>query len=176
MPARIVLPPSAARPAGLATWGRFEAQAPELADAGRRLLAVPGFGFGYLATVSRAGRPRIHPINPIIVDGHLVAYIVPSPKLADLREGRPYALHSTGSADIDDEFLVTGRAVEVTEPSLRAAALAACHFVPDPDHVLVEFAVERVLWGHYQPRGRFPPQYLHWRIDPSLPTNGQGSR
>jgi hypothetical protein len=145
------------------TWARFGADAPELADAGRQLLAVPGFGFGYLATVSAAGSPRIHPINPFVADGHLVAYIVPSPKLTDLREGRPYALHSTGSADVDDEFLVIGHAAHVNDPSLSEVARAACPFAPGPDHVLVELGVERVLWGHYEPRGIFPPHYRRWR-------------
>lgn len=148
---------------GPATWGRFEQEAPELAKAGRRLLTVPGFGFGYLATVSKFGTPRIHPINPLVVDGHLLAYIVPSSKLSDLVDGRAYALHSTGSADIDDEFLVMGHAAQVCDEPLSTAARAACPFVPGTDHVLVEFGVERVLWAHYEPRGSFPPHYLHWR-------------
>lgn len=160
------LPSPASSPhsdAPMVSWARFAAEAPDLAEAGRRLLAVPGFGFGYLATVSRAGAPRLHPINPIFANGHLVAYIVPSPKLADLRSGRPYALHSTGSPEVDDEFLVAGRAAEVTDPSLGAAALAASPFVPGSNHVLVEFGLERALWGHYEPGGGFPPRYLHWR-------------
>lgn len=148
----------------MATWGEFEAAEEEMAHAARALLAVPGFGFAYLATVARDGGPRIHPINLVWAAGGLYAFIVPSPKLEDLRRapGR-YALHSTGSADMDDEVALRGRAREVADPAVRAAAVAACPFVPGDDHVLVELGLDHVLWAHYEPRGVFPPQYRRWR-------------
>jgi hypothetical protein len=148
----------------MATWTEFVAAQPEMARAARELLAVPGFGFAYLATVAADGRPRIHPINLVWADGALLAFIVPSPKLEDLRRppGR-YALHSTGSADVDDELAVRGRARVVTDEARRATAVAACPFVPGGDHVLVELGLDDVLWGHYEARGVFPPQYRRWR-------------
>jgi hypothetical protein len=148
----------------MATWNDFLDAEPEMAEAARDLLAVPGFGFAYLATVAADGRPRIHPINLVWADGSLLAFIVASPKLDDLRRppGR-YALHSTGSADVDDELAVRGRARVITDPARRAVAVAACHFVPGDDHVLVELGLDDVLWAHYEPRGVFPPRYRRWR-------------
>jgi hypothetical protein len=158
----------------MTTWDAFAAAAPEIAAAGRRLLAVPGFGFGYLATVRADGAPRIHPINPVWAGGAVVAFIVPSPKLRDLERDGRYALHSTGSAEIDDEFSIAGRARIVVDPSLRRAALAACPYTPADDHVLVELDLERALWAHYEPRGVFPPQYHVWpRPRPTDPNPGR---
>lgn len=146
----------------MATWDELAASDPELADAARGLLAFTGAGFGYLATVGRDGAPRIHPVNVVWADGRLQAFIVPSPKLEDLRRDGRYALHSTGSADVDDELAIRGRAREIADPVRRAAAVAACPFTPGVDHVLVELDLEQVLWGHYEPRGVFPPHYRRW--------------
>ncbi len=147
----------------MATWSELVAADPELASAARELLSVPGAGFGYLATVGRDGTPRIHPINVVWADGCLQAFIVPSPKLDDLRRSGRYALHSTGSEDVDDELAIRGRAREIADPARRAAAIAACPFEPGDDHVLVELDLDHVLWGHYEPRGVFPPRYRGWR-------------
>lgn len=146
----------------MATWEQFEATEPEMARAGWRLLSHPGFGFGYLATVRRDGGPRIHPINPVLAAGHLVAFIVPSPKLADLlRDGR-YALHSAGAEDVNDEFYLAGSAEPAEDPELRAASLAACHFPPGEDHVLVGLSIETALWAHYSSPPSWPPTYRRW--------------
>ncbi len=96
----------------MASWNELMGADPELARAARELLSVPGAGFGYLATIGRGGTPRIHPINVVWADGCLQAFIVPSPKLDDLRRDGRYALHSTGSADVDDELAIRGRARE----------------------------------------------------------------
>lgn len=146
----------------MATWAEFEAAAPQMAAAGWGLLSHPGFGFGYLATVRRDGGPRLHPINPILAAGRLTAFIVPSPKLEDLRRDGRYALHSCGAEDVDDEFYVTGRATVVNDPGLRDAALAACHFTPGNDHVLVDLGMESALWGHYSSPPSWPPVYSRW--------------
>ncbi len=119
---------------------------------------MPGFGFAYLATVAPDGGPRIHPVNLVWADGSLAAFIVPSPKLADLR--RPphrYALHSTGSADVDDELAVCGRAREIDDPVRRAAAVAACPFAPGDDHVLVELASRPCPVGSLRAARHVPP-------------------
>lgn len=147
----------------MATWSEFEESAPEMAEAARALLAVPGSGFGYLATVSAAGAPRIHPIMPVWAAGSMFAFIEPSPKLRDLaRDGR-YALHSTGSEDVDDELMVSGHAVVTVDDPRRAAAVEACPFAPGDQTSLVELLLDRVMWAHYEPRGVFPPQYRVWR-------------
>jgi len=146
----------------VATWAEFETAAPEMAAAGWRLLSHPGFGFGYLATVRRDGGPRLHPINPILAAGQLTAFIVPSPKLEDLRRDGRYALHSCGAEHVDDEFYVTGRALVAASPELLGAALAACHFTPGADHELVEFGIDAALWAHYSTPPSWPPVYTRW--------------
>ena len=148
----------------MATWGELEAADPELAAAGRDLLWVPGVGFGYLATVRRDGGPRIHPINVVIVDGRLLAFLVPSPKLDDLRRDGRWALHTTGSETVNDELSLAGRATMAAgDADLRARAVAACGFEVGADHTLVELGIESALWAHYATPPRWPPEYRRWR-------------
>ena len=146
----------------MATWNDLATTDAELARNAHGLLSVPGFGFGYLATVGQDGAPRVHPINVVWADGCLQAFIVPSPKLDDLRRDGRYALHSTGSEDVDDELAIRGQASEISDPGRREAAVAACPFTPGDDHVLFELDLDHVLWGHYEPRGVFPPRYRSW--------------
>lgn len=147
----------------MATWTEFADSAPEIAQAASALLTVPGSGFGYLATVSREGAPRIHPIMPVWAAGSMFAFIEPSPKLRDLRRDGRYALHSVGSEDVDDELMIAGRAVVLDDDPRRPAAVEACAFVPGDQTSLVELLLDRVMWAHYEPRGVFPPQYRLWR-------------
>lgn len=150
----------------MATWADLEAAAPDIGAAGRRLLFHPGVGFGYLATVRRDGGPRLHPVNVVIAEDRLWSFLVPSPKLADLRRDGRFALHSTGAADVDDEFYVTGVAqAHDNAPGLRAAVEAALVTSVAPDHVLVELGLERALWAHYTTPPRWPPAYRTWRAD-----------
>lgn len=143
-------------------WAEFEAQAPEIGAAGRRLLFHLGFGLGYLATIRRDGSPRLHPINVCITGGRLLAFLVPSPKLADLRRDPRYALHTTGSESVDDELEIGGRAMFPDDADLRSEAAEAVGFTVPEDHVLVELELDRVLWGHYERPGAFPPTYRRW--------------
>ena len=148
----------------MSTWADLEAAEPAMAATARRLFWIPGFGYGYLATARRDGAPRIHPIQIAIVDGHLVAFIVPSPKLGDLRRDGRYALHSPGSEIEHDEIMVAGRAiVRDDDPAFRAAAVAAMPFTPGDDHVLVELSLEAVLWAEYATPPAWPPTYHRWR-------------
>lgn len=151
----------------MATWGDLERSEPELAQAGRRLLFHPGVGFGYLATVRADGGPRVHPVMPLIADERLQAFIAPSPKLADLRRDGRYALHSTGAADVHDEFYVTGTASVVDSPARRQAALQAHPASVAEDHVLVELDLGAVLWAHYPTPVRWPPEYRRWAAAPA---------
>ena len=70
----------------MATWRDVQEQRPELAAAGRDLLYQFGVGLGCLATA-------VHPICPILHEQRLLAFIVPSPKLEDIRRDGRYALH-----------------------------------------------------------------------------------
>jgi hypothetical protein len=148
----------------MASWSTFEQAMPEMADAGRRLLYQHGPGLAFLATVRGDGGPRLHPVCPTLVDGHLYAAILrTSPKCADLvRDGR-FALHAFPAADVDDEFCVTGRARAVD-----ATGAAACERglardgVTSSDHTVFEFDLERALWSRYETRPQWPPAYTKW--------------
>jgi hypothetical protein len=128
------------------TWEAFERARPDLAELGRRLLAERN-GYAYLATVTRDGAPRVHPVVPILVDGRLVVAITAgSPKTADLRREPRYMLHAT-VGNLDTEFAVRGRAAEVVDPDLRRRCVER-HDLNQvtiaADQTLFELDVERV--------------------------------
>lgn len=149
---------------GGSTWEAFAATAPELAEAVRRLLWIPGFGFGYLATVGRTGAPRIHPIDVAIADGRLVTFVVPSPKRDDLRRDGRFALHATQTETISDEAAITGWARERDDDAqLRALATAAMPFDVPAGHALFELELATVRWAEYATPPAFPPTYHRWR-------------
>jgi hypothetical protein len=147
----------------VARWESFAAQAPELAEAGRRLLYQFGVGLGFLATVRPDGGPRLHPMCPILAEGGLYTFLVPSPKRNDLVRDPRYALHSFPPAEVDDEFYVTGRARRIDDPDLRTAVAATYHAEVAADHDLFELDVERCLHAAYRARGDWPPRYTRWR-------------
>ena len=119
-------------------------------------------GEALLATVRDDAPPRIHPINVAIVDGRLVAFLLPSQKLTDVaRDGR-YALHAhqdprprTSSA------FAAGRRI-VDDPAERAAAAAVWSFEVDETYTLVEFSIDHAILGR---RGadEWPPRYTSWK-------------
>jgi hypothetical protein len=148
-----------------ARWEQFERDAPELAAAGRKLLYQYGPGLGYLATVRRDGAPRLHPVCPVVEAGGLYVFVGnQTPKVHDLvRDGR-YALHTTGSEDVDDEFAVTGVARNAEDDGVREAVYRA--YVSTgaftENDTLFELLIERVLHAKYGPRPSWPPEYTQW--------------
>jgi hypothetical protein len=113
------------------SWGEFEADAPALAAFGAERLTAAA---AYLATVRRAGTPRVHPVAPIIGGGRLFLFMEPtSPKVHDLRERGSYALHSgvPDNAGTGGEFLVTGRGTFVDDAELRTVASEAATYQPE---------------------------------------------
>jgi hypothetical protein len=149
-------------------WAELEAQAPELAAEGRRLLYQFGLGLGFLATVRPNGGPRLHPFCPIVAEGGLWGFIGPSPKQHDLRRDGRYALHAFPPEDVDDEFCVDGWAVETTDHEVVAAVRAAYTApIQSADEALFELRIERVLLATYGPRPSWPPVYTRWPPPPS---------
>jgi len=149
----------------LAGWREFERLAPEIAGAGRRLLERSEVAM--LATVSASGRPRLHPFVPRIVDGRFLAFIMDSsPKIQDLRIRRQFALHAL-PGEHDEEFLVSGEAVEL-DPGLpvRDRAADAMGFATgvDAHHVLFEFRFDRALHTEWLDFGTpdHRPRYSRW--------------
>jgi hypothetical protein len=103
------------------TWDEFATNRPDLAEAGRALLYQHGVGLAFLATVRSDGGPRLHPMCPLLHDGGLFAFIVPSPKQQDLVRNGLFAMHSFPCPDNEDAFYLTGTATHVDNDDLRAA-------------------------------------------------------
>jgi hypothetical protein len=148
----------------MVVWNEFATAAPQLAASGRRLIERSGIGEGLLATVRGDAAPRIHPIYVAIVEGRLLAFlIVGSAKVADLAADGRYALHAHQDPAAPHEFLIRGRAREVTDPALRATAAAAWSFGVDEGYRLFDFSVDHVVFGERADADAWPPRYTSWR-------------
>ena len=133
----------------MAGWGEFETQAPALAAFGADRLAAAA---AYLSTVRRNGRPRVHPVAPIVGGGRLFVFMEPtSPKMHDLRERRSYALHN-GVPDISGtggEFFVSGVATLLDDTELRSVASAASTFPIEERWVLFDLGIDEARCNGY---------------------------
>ena len=134
---------------GMATWGDFEREAPELAAFGAALLlGLPA----YLATVRDDGVPRVHPVTPIIGGGQLFLFMEPtSPKARDLDERGSYALHN-GVPDANGtggEFWIAGRGERIEDVELREVAATASRYSPADRYILFELFVDEVRCNGY---------------------------
>jgi hypothetical protein len=147
-------------------WEQFESGAPQLAAAGHHLLYQHGPGLGYLATLRGDGAPRLHPVCPTLAVGGLYVFVGnQTPKVHDLRRDGRYALHTTGSEEVDDEFAVTGVARIAEDDGVRDAvyeAYVATGAFTEND-TLFELLIDRALHAKYGPRPSWPPKYSHWR-------------
>jgi hypothetical protein len=148
----------------VATWADFEAAMPDMAAHGQRLIYQYGPGLGFLATIRNDGAPRLHPMCPMIVDGGLWAMIGPhGPKCADLRRDGRYAMHAPTPEEVDDEFLVMGRAIETADRARWDTVAGAANWPVNPDEVLFELHIDRAMLALYTHRGQWPPAYTKWR-------------
>ena len=146
----------------MATWAVFESAEADLAATARRLLSPGDDRRAMLATVRAAGAPRIHPISVAIVDGELLAFILPSAKLSDLETDGRYALHAQYDPRTPNELMLRGRAREVTDPALRAKAIGSWPFEPDDTYRLFAFDIESALLGRRATPDAWPPVYERW--------------
>jgi hypothetical protein len=145
-------------------WHDFAQAAPEMAEAGKKLIYQVGIGLGYLATVRKDGAPRLHPFCPVIHDGGLYGLIIPSAKQADLlRDGR-YAFHAFPHMDVDDEFYLNGR-VRLAEEQIEGVRVAfiATGGTSTGDELCFEFLIQSAMLAVYGPRPSWPPVYTTWR-------------
>jgi len=134
------------------TWATFEAGAPAVAAAGRRLLAAGG-GVAYLATVRKDGGPRVHPVMPVLAPGGLYVFVVNLGwKYRDLRRDGRYALHTSPPDGGGEEFYITGPAVESNDPGERAIVRKACggRLGGHEFEALFRLGVERALHTHWE--------------------------
>ena len=155
----------------MATWAEFAESAPEMADLGLKLLER--FGLAYLGTVRRDGAPRLHPVCPFIAQGRLFVATNPaSPKRNDLmRDGR-YVLHMLPGEN-DAEFLVRGRASQVTDAETRAMVVEGATRFGDgtlriePEELVFEYDIEQATTTYWENVGQPDtwPVRRSWRED-----------
>ena len=148
----------------MTTWGEFAETSAELATFGAK--RFESTHVAYLATERKDGWPRVHPVSPIIGQGHLFLFMEPtSPKGHDLRRVGRYALHSSvsDSSGASGEFSVSGKAVSTDDPAIRAIATEAASYTPADRYILFELTVQSALSTVYedgQPvRKRWPAVY-----------------
>jgi general stress protein 26 len=102
------------------SWHALELEAPEIARLGRDRLERAGIAL--LATLREDGSPRMNPVEPHVVDGHLLfAAMARTPKARDLVRDPRCALHSAVSdpEGSEGELKLAGRAEVVDDAGLR---------------------------------------------------------
>jgi len=145
-------------------WRALAAADPVLAAEARRLLERSGTGEGLLATVRDDGLPRIHPVYVVILDGRLLtAVLAGSLKREDLALDGRYALHAHQDPAAPHELLIRGRAAEVSDPAVRASAVAVWPFTVGAGDALFELGIDHVLLGERPDADAWPPVYRSWR-------------
>jgi len=148
----------------MATWAELELAQPDMAARGRQLFYQFGPGLGFLATVRKDGGPRLHPLCPLITGGGIWLLVGPNgPKCADLQRDGRFALHAFTPEEVDDEFLLMGRAIEIDDAAQRATVVDAAHWPVAPEEVLFALDIERAMLAVYAYRGQWPPAYTTWR-------------
>ncbi len=124
------------------TWKILEEQQPELAAFGAERLNGK---VAYLATIRKDGSPRLHPMTPIIGQGHFFVFMEPtSPKGYDLQRDGRYAIHCAVSdnSGASGEFSITGHAQGVDDAELRALAVSLASYEVVDRYILFEFDIE----------------------------------
>jgi hypothetical protein len=131
-------------------WSDFEQAAPDLAAFGEKRLHG---NVAYLATTQKSGAPRVHPVTPVIGEGHFFVFMEPtSPKGKDLERDGRYAIHCsmTDSSGESGEFWCMGTATRVHDPELRAVAVRVSSYTPANRYILFELDVERAQSTLYE--------------------------
>ena len=127
-----------------------------------------------MSTVRPDGGPRLHPVCPLIADSGLYAFIIPSPKLNDLRRDDRYALHSFPTDDNEDAFYITGRGREIHDSDTRSRMTRlfqqerpTMEFSDDymSDQALIEFFVDRCLVTRTDGFGDTQPRHTIWHAE-----------
>ena len=142
------------------SWKTLEEQSPELAAFGLERLNGK---VAYLATIRKDGSPRVHPMTPIIGEGHLFVFMEPtSPKGHDLQRDGRYAIHCsvTDSNGASGEFIVAGRARLIDDPEMRALAARLSSYTPAERYILFEFELSSAASTIYS-AGQ--PVRQHWK-------------
>jgi hypothetical protein len=132
----------------MTSWSEFEKASPELAAFGKERLNGK---VAYLGTVRANGRPRVHPVTPIISAERLFLFMEPtSPKGKDLQREGHFALHATveDSNGGNGEFYIRGIATLVNDAALREEA-AKAGYKPQDHYILFTLSVEYAFMNIY---------------------------
>ncbi len=138
----------------MSSWQRLEQEMPELATFG--LSRLDG-KVAYLATIRKSGRPRAHPVTPVIGEGHCFLFVeADSLKAGDLAANGHYCLHCSmnDSSGSSGEFQMTGMARKVDDKNMRQLAESISSFRPSSRHILFELELSEVISTSY--RGSAP--------------------
>ena len=126
---------------GLSSWKRLEEEKPALAEFGAARLDGR---VAYLATTRSDGRPRAHPVTPVIGGGHIFVFLnAESPRTTDLLVKPDFSLHCfmNDSSGSSGEFQVNGRAKKVEDEYIRSLAESFSNFRPATSSNLFELLI-----------------------------------
>jgi hypothetical protein len=158
--------------ARLKSWEEFKAEAPELAEAGEKMMfrVRPGVGWAFIATLRKDGTPRLHPISVERARDRLYV-IIPrsSPKCADLlRDGR-YALQAFPPPEGEPgrELYLAGVAERIQDLLICQAIEAEAGVRVEPGEVLFELTLERLMLTWLEAAGT-PDEHPVHSIWPAL--------
>jgi hypothetical protein len=139
------------------TWAELEEAAPEIAAHGREL--IEKFQFVLVGTLTKDGSPRVTPVEAYVIDGHLLANMMPrSLKALDLlRDPRVYVHTPVTAKSGDPEFKLAGRAEVLVDETLKAKLddrfWELIKWRPRTDSHYFEFLAERAAWVTYADDG-----------------------
>lgn len=123
-------------------WSELELEAPELAALGRERLEAARLLM--LGTIRADGTPRISPVEPFLLEGHLLlGAMTRSAKARDLTRDPRCTVHSIVTAPNrgEGELKLFGRVEQVGDPALRNASDEPW-WVPLGDDRALVFSVE----------------------------------
>jgi hypothetical protein len=153
------------------SWSEFADVRPGLAREVAAMFYAHGLGLGFLATTRSDGGPRVHPICPIL-SRDLYAFILPGPKLEDLRRDGRFALHSETFAPPrhDDGAYLTGQVAMLGDSHLVTSLTKQVLVERNLDEpwpgfaqqTLVEFKLDRVLVTLTEARDGLPQGHSIW--------------
>ncbi len=136
-------------------WSALETDAPELAALGRE--RVEAARLVMLGTIRDDGTPRISPVEPFLIDGHLLFGVMSrSPKARDLTRDPRCAVHSivTAPNQGQGELKLFGHVEEVRDPALRNASDEPWWVPFDDDRALVlSLDIERAAFVSWNLEG-----------------------
>jgi hypothetical protein len=150
------------------SWREFRQLKPDWADAAERLRLQPiadKDGIGFLATVSKKGRPRMAPVCPVYATGNLWLSVAgQTVKSFDLNNDGRFVLHAF-LGDSDEEFQISGQVRIVDSTEEKAEVQRAITFQNNSDDMICELTLNRALWAYWinpgQPDTRVVRQTWH---------------